>query len=76
MQRYGGVGGIAPPILNLGNRLTQVDSFTSQPVHPGEKNPGTQWIEGWVGLRAGLDAVAKQKSYSAWNRSLVVQPVP
>jgi len=28
---------------------------------PGDKDPGTHWIGGWVGPRAGLDAVAKRK---------------
>jgi len=28
----------------------------------GERASGTCWIEGWVGLRDSLDAVAKRKS--------------
>jgi hypothetical protein len=28
---------------------------------PGERAPGTHFIGGWVGPRAGLDAVAKSK---------------
>jgi hypothetical protein len=28
---------------------------------PGERTPGTHWIGGWVGLRAGLDAEARRK---------------
>jgi hypothetical protein len=28
---------------------------------PGETAPGTQWIGGWVGPRAGLDDVEKRK---------------
>jgi hypothetical protein len=28
---------------------------------PGRFTPGTQWIGGWVGSRAGLDAVAEGK---------------
>jgi hypothetical protein len=27
----------------------------------GERAPGTHWVEGWVGPRAGLDAVEKRK---------------
>jgi hypothetical protein len=27
----------------------------------GEGTPGTYWVGGWVGPRAGLDAVAKRK---------------
>jgi hypothetical protein len=32
------------------------DRFT-----PGERAPGTYWIGGWVGPRAGLDDVKKRK---------------
>jgi hypothetical protein len=28
---------------------------------PEERAPGTHWIGGWVGPRAGLDAVQKRK---------------
>jgi hypothetical protein len=30
-------------------------------ITPGEKAPGTHWIGGWVGPRAGLDDVEKRK---------------
>jgi hypothetical protein len=30
---------------------------------PGEKAPGTQWIGGWVGPIASLEALAKRKKY-------------
>jgi hypothetical protein len=30
-------------------------------LYPRGKDPGTHWIGGWVGLRAGLDAVARKK---------------
>jgi hypothetical protein len=36
-------------------------SFTLQPLYPQGKSPGTQWLGGWVGSRAGLDAVVKRK---------------
>jgi hypothetical protein len=39
-----------------------------------EKDPGTHWIGSWVGLRAGLDIVARRKSFaSAENRTPVFQ---
>jgi hypothetical protein len=28
---------------------------------PGERDPGTHWIGGWVDPRAGLDGVEKRK---------------
>jgi hypothetical protein len=29
---------------------------------PGKEAPGTQWLGGWVGPRAGLDAVTKRRN--------------
>jgi hypothetical protein len=71
-------GGIAPRILNLVTRWRQVVSFTH--FTPSERTPGTHWIGGWVGPRAGLDAVAKREKFlaPAGNRILIapiVQPV-
>jgi hypothetical protein len=38
--------------------------------------PGTHWMGGWVGPKAGLDAVEKiKKSCPAGNRTLIVQVV-
>jgi hypothetical protein len=36
-------------------------SFTPRPLYPPHRAPGTNWIEGWVGPRAGLDDVEKRK---------------
>jgi hypothetical protein len=38
----------------------------SRPGHftPGEKAPGTHYIGGWVGPRAGLDNVDKRKFFN------------
>jgi len=45
-------------------------------LYPRERTPGTHWIGGWVGLRAGLDTEARGKSFaSAGDRTLVVQSV-
>jgi len=45
---------------------------------PGKELPGTHWIGGWVGSRAGLDAVARENpspylepNLGRPNRSLV-----
>jgi hypothetical protein len=42
--------------------LDTIDGSKSSASHPGrftpgERGPGTHWIEGWVGPRAGMDAV-------------------
>jgi hypothetical protein len=42
-----GSGGIAPPFLTSASCPCR---FT-----PGERAPGTHWIGGWVGSRAGLE---------------------
>jgi hypothetical protein len=55
---------ISPRILNLGTRWRWMVSFT-----PRERNPGTHWIEVWVGPRAGLDAVMKGKILSLCRNS-------
>jgi hypothetical protein len=36
--------------------------FTPGRLTSGERNPGTRWIGGWMGLRVGLDAVAKKRN--------------
>jgi len=50
-------GGIAPCILT--SALDTGEWLTSRPDRftPRERAPGTQWIRGWVGPRAGLDSV-------------------
>jgi hypothetical protein len=44
-----------------------------------ERDPGTHWIGGWVGPRAGLNAVVKRKIPSPYRESNpdypIVQPV-
>jgi hypothetical protein len=46
---------------------------------PREGAPGTHWVGGWVGCRAGLDAVTKRKIPSPRResnpRTPIVQPV-
>jgi hypothetical protein len=38
--------------------------FTPRAFNPGERAPGTHWIGGWVGPRAGLDDVEKTKFFT------------
>jgi hypothetical protein len=71
MKTYWRSGGIAPPILDPvldgGERLSsRPGRFT-----PRERAPGIHWIGGWVGPRAGLDAVV----YRKFPRTPIVQPV-
>jgi len=60
--------------INLGIRWRWVVSFALLPLYHRGKNPGTQWIGGWVGTTAGLDAVAK-RSNTHVNQTPIVQPV-
>jgi hypothetical protein len=52
--------GIAPPLLTSELEVSgQLHAPTALP--PGERAPGTHWIGGWVGPKAGIDAVKKRK---------------
>jgi hypothetical protein len=73
-----GKGCIDPHFLDLCTSQRWVVSFTPQPLYPRGKAPGTHWIGGWVGPRAGLDDVGRENSwpYRDSNSDLtVVQPV-
>jgi hypothetical protein len=51
--------------LCLTNEASRPCRFTS-----GERAPGTHWIGGWVGPRAGLDDVEKRKSLTVLGLEL------
>jgi hypothetical protein len=73
MKVYGGSGCIDPHFLDLGTSWKWVVSFT-----PGERAPGTHYIGGCVGPRAGLDDVEKKKFLALPGlepHPSVVQPV-
>jgi hypothetical protein len=72
MKTYWGSGGIASRILDLGTRWRWVVSFTPRPLTPRERAPGTNWIGGWVGPRAVLDAEVKRKITSPRRKCYVV----
>jgi hypothetical protein len=70
--------GIAPCIYKLSTRWRWVASFAHRLIYPAVTAAGTHSVWGWVGPRAGLDAVAKRKNpliapTGIWNP--VVQPV-
>jgi hypothetical protein len=69
MKTYWGSRSIPPRIHSLGARWRRVVSFTSEPLYPSGKTPDTHWIRGWVGPRAGLDAVVKKKIPSTCRES-------
>jgi hypothetical protein len=53
---YGGVDVYTDPhFFDLSTNWRWVVSFTSRPLYPRERAPGTNYIGGWVDPRAGLD---------------------
>jgi hypothetical protein len=52
-----GNGGIAPSFLALVKGGGEWSASGPGRFIPGERVPGTYWTEGWLGLRAGLEAV-------------------
>jgi hypothetical protein len=57
MKAYGGVD--VQIHIFLTSALVAGEWSASRPClfTPGERAPGTHWIEGWVGPRAGLDGL-------------------
>jgi len=60
-KTYSGNSGIAPIILNLGNRWSWVISFTPWPVSPARKVPQHPWNKSG-GSRSGLGLLEEIKS--------------
>jgi hypothetical protein len=65
-------------LLDLVNGWRWVVSSTPWPLYLRERTPRTHWLGGYVGPRAGLDAMEwKKKTFvPAVNRTPAVQPVP
>jgi hypothetical protein len=61
MKTHGGVD--VQIHIFLASALVGGEWSASRPCRftPGERAPGTQWIGGWVGPRAGLNDVEKRK---------------
>jgi hypothetical protein len=62
-------------ILFLGTRLSECSTSRNGRFTPWERTPGTYFIGGSVGLRAGLDTQEATSLASAWNRTPVIRPV-
>jgi hypothetical protein len=75
IKTYWGCGGIAPRILDLGTRWRWVVSFTTRPLYPRERSPGTHLIGSWVGPRAVRKAVVKRKIRSPSRKSNPRTPI-
>jgi hypothetical protein len=77
MKTYGGVD--IPVHIFLTSALAGGKWSASRPGRftPGERAPGTNWIGGWVGPRAGLDNTEKILDPTGTQNSdpSVVQPV-
>jgi hypothetical protein len=58
-----GSGGIAPPFLTSALVGCEWSAARLCRFTPGERAPGTHWIRGCVGPRAGLDAVEKRQMF-------------
>jgi hypothetical protein len=56
-----GNGGIAPTFLTSALDGDKWSATRPRCITPGERARGTHWIGGWVGPRAGLDAVGMRK---------------
>jgi hypothetical protein len=61
MKEYGGVDVLIHIFLTAA--LVRGEWSASRPCRftPGERAPGTHWVWGWVGPRAGLNDVEKRK---------------
>jgi hypothetical protein len=67
MSTYWRSGGDAARILNLGSRWRWLASFTPRPLCLRGKSLSTNWTGGWVGPRAGLDALVRRKNSSPYR---------
>jgi hypothetical protein len=61
MKTYGGVDVYIYVFLTSALVGGEWSSSRSGRFTPGERAPGTHWIGGWVGPKAGLDDMEKRK---------------
>jgi len=62
---------IVPLVFNLQNTWKWVASFTSCPLYPREITSDSHWEKGWLGSRAGPDALVKSKISDLYRESNV-----
>jgi hypothetical protein len=63
MKAYVGMKGMATLISYISIRWMRVVNFVPWPLPHGERTPGTHWIKGQVGRRAGLDVMETGKIF-------------
>jgi hypothetical protein len=66
-----GSGGIAPRFLTSALDGGEWSASGTSRFTTGEIAPGTHWIGGWVGPKAGLDAVKNRIYCHAGNRTRI-----
>jgi hypothetical protein len=64
MKEYWGSGGIVHEFLTSVVEGGEWSASRPDRFTPRKRAPGIHWIGGWVGTRAGLDAVMKSRSPS------------
>jgi hypothetical protein len=77
LKTYWGSGDKTACIIDVDTRWRWVVSFAPWSLYPREKAPGTSWTGGWVGPRAGPDAVVRRKipNPSRDSNPPIIQPV-
>jgi hypothetical protein len=74
MKAYWWSGGIAPCILTSPLDGGVWSASRSGHFTPRERAPGTRWLDGWVGPRAGLDTVMKRTFAASAGTRTAVHP--
>jgi hypothetical protein len=67
---------IVPPSLILALDGDELSASCPESFTPGEKAPGTHWIEGWVGLRACMDTMQTNSKALVHKRTIPTERSP
>ena len=79
INTYGGVGGTAPGILNLGTRRMGEARFMPRDLLPAETFSSAHWTGGWMGSETDLGALEKIKissHYPGIEAAFLSHPAP